>query len=153
MRAIHLIIKEIITPFCGKIKLFRLISAIFQEHFGVLVVEKRHAISEHYFPDRNGQGWASCRFVCGQRNKTTAEKAVCKGWMPKSEGLHCCLVRDSEAVHNSVFRLWSGKLYSKAEKVLNVPRIRKKGKKKERSAKLLSILLPFTMLAPLSRCP
>ena len=86
-------------------------------------------------PSGNGQGWASCRCVCGQWNKTTAEKAVCKGWIPKSESLHCCLVRDSEAVHNSVFRLWSGKLYSKAEKVLNVPRIRKKGKKKERSVK------------------
>ena len=101
-------------------------------------------------PSGNGQGWASCRCVCGQWNKTTAEKAVCKGWIPKSESLHCCLVRDSEAVHNSVFRLWSGKLYSKAEKVLNVPRIRKKDKKKERSAKLLSILLPFAMLVPLS---
>ena len=30
----------------------------FQENFGILVVEKRHAINEHYFPGRNGQSGA-----------------------------------------------------------------------------------------------
>ena len=50
--------REIITPPFEKVKRFRLISAIFQEDFGILVVEKRHAISEHYFSDRNGQSGA-----------------------------------------------------------------------------------------------